>query len=110
MKNSKNKLEKFRPVIIKKNNRFFVYSRDLNIFGEGKNINEAFKNYQKSLLDVSKVFNKYRLDIDENERLTRKSFFVEFRNFLLKSLIFSVTFILIIILLLPNILGTLTKL
>ena len=92
------------PVILKKKNgTFLVYSKVLNIYGEGKNVSEAFEKYEVASKKLNKIYDKYSLNTDFESTIKRKKLFIEIRNFLIKSFIISIAFVLIIILLLPNI-------
>ena len=54
MKN--NKLKDINPIIVKQSNgQFLVYSKSLNIFGEGKDINEVDQD------ELTQVFNQWEL-------------------------------------------------
>ena len=96
----------FNPILIKKDNNFYIHQPELSIGGEGSTLEEAYKQYNKNLQILKKNIERYgpATIIPEPYPLTKnRSIFQELSLFFLKSVLSVIAVILIVVALLPNI-------
>ena len=93
------------PLIIRKEDGFFVYSPDLKLGGEGRTLEEAYQKFEHSKQATEENFKKYGLAtiVAESEPSSGSTLIRETLGFFVKSIVAAFAFILVIILLEPNI-------